>query len=982
MSGTRSKGRRWNGALWAAAGLLVAVGMAMGAGAALAAEGPPSTPMEELRYDHAFFPGTAYDPAIPTPESVLGFRPGDRAASPHEIETYLGALAEASPRAELREYARSHEGRPLHVLVISSPANMARLEEIRAGMDRLADPRGLEDGEAARLVDSLPAPAWLAYSIHGDETSGSDASMAVAYHLVAGSSPEVEKILADVVVLIDPVMNPDGRHRFLQQVTEFRGKSPNLDDQSLLRGYWPWGRGNHYLFDLNRDWILGVHPETRGRIREAALWHPLLFVDVHEMGTQDTYLFSPAREPRNPHFPESRRRWNSLFAREQSQAFDRWSWLYYTGEWNEGWYPGYSDSWGEFRGAVGILYEQSRYTEDGMRIAGGDVLTYRGAVHRQAVSSIANLATLAAHRGERLEDFVAEKREAVAADGPYGDRTFAVLPTANRSRLGDFLDLMALQGFEVYAAEREVEVAGGVDPLGVSFGRRRLPAGTILIPNRQPEARLLAAMLELDAPMPAGYLERERRSILRTGQSSIYDLTAWNLTMFYGLQGLALEGGLPAGARRLDGSGGEAPAAPVPPAASGEAVARIVDGADDASVALAARLLERGVQVRVADEPFTLGESAFERGSVVVLPFDNRRFDGEAGAVTDAAAGELGLAVTAVDTGLGEADLPDLGGGHFHRLEPPRIALLARQGVDANDFGSIWHAIDTRLGIRHSHLDREFLSFNDLRRYNVLVLPNVWWGELTEEERGILKTWVEGGGTLIAVAGAAAQVAAPESEITTVRRLQDVLDELDAYELALDRERLAREGLSTDPESVWSHTLEAAPAYPWDAASTAERPAAEVLERQDLWGRMFMPQGAFLAARVDPEHWLGFGAGEVLPVLFERSSQVLMADSRAAAPVRVGVLREKPGAEAARIGWSAVPAGHELRVRMSGLVWPEAASRLANTALVTREAKGHGQVILFAVSPTFRGASRGTERLLLNALVLGPGFGADAPIEP
>ena len=964
---------------------LAALAITIGLATAAAAELPP-TENPELVYDQPFFPGTEYDPAIPTPESVLGFRPGDRAAFPHEIETYLERLAAASPRAHLREYARSYEDRALYRLAISSPANIERLDAIQQGLARLADPRGLSDADAKRLLDEMPATAWMAYSIHGDETSGSDASLAVAYHLAAADSDEVRSLLDEVVVLIDPMQNPDGRHRYLQQIAEGRGKSPNLDDQSLLRGYWPWGRGNHYLYDLNRDWILGVNPETRGRIREAASWNPLLLVDIHEMGAQDTYLFSPARKPGNPHLSAAYGRYANLFAREQSEAFDRHNWLYYTGEWNEGWYAGYTDAWGGFRGALGILYEQSRYAEDGVRIANGDVMTYRGAVHRQAVSSLANLATLAAHRRPMLEGFLTEKRQSVSAGGPYADRTFAILPTANRSRLADFLDLMDLQGFEVHVADQEIVVAGGIDQLGVRFGRRKLPAGTILLANRQPQARLLATMLEFDAPMPESYLARERRSLLRTGRTSIYDLTAWNLTMFYGLESVTIDGGLPSGARRLDAATDAVAGPPLAPTpAAGEPVAWIVDGADDASVAYAARMLERGVALRVANENFELGGATFSRGSVVLLPFDNRRFDGDWAAHAATTAGELDLALVPVATGLGDGDLADLGGDHFRRLEAPRIAVFARQGIDPNDFGSIWHAIDQRLAIRHSHIDREFLSGNDLRRYNVLVLPNVWWGQLDEGERSRLEDWVEDGGTLIGIAGGAGRLTGEDGGLSAVRGLSAVLENLDEYELALERERQWRTGEVPAAADVWSHTP-AEPVYPWDGAGDEDlaRPPADELERRDGWGRMFMPQGAFVAARVHPEHWLTYGTGDELPMLFQRSSRLLMAAGRVEAPVRVGVLRSSPGAEAARIGWSTVPAGHELRVRMSGLLWPEAAARLANSALVTRESKGAGQVILFASPPTFRGATRGAERLLMNALVYGPGVGARGavPVSP
>ncbi len=427
---------------------------------------PQPTPVQGLAYDVPFFPGTAYDPSIPTPEDLLGFMPGERAAFPHEIELAILAWGESSPRVTVVEYARSHEGRALYYAIITSPANHARIDSIRSGLARLADPRGLDSGEAEALITGLPGTAWLAYSIHGDETSGADAALAVIYHLAAAQGDPVEGMLDDLVVLIDPMMNPDGRNRFLQQIAEHRGTQPNVDDQSLLHaGYWPWGRTNHYGFDLNRDWILGVNPETKGRIREASLWHPLLFVDAHEMGSQDTYLFSPQRDPRNPHVPSNRDKWGRLFAEEQSQAFDAYGWAYYTGEWNEGWYPGYSDVWGEFRGAVGILYEQAGFAEDGVRRPGGAVHTYREAVHHQAVSSIANLMTLQDNVADIRRDILAERRAAVSADGPFAKRTFAVLPTSNRSRLRGFVDLMELQGFEYYLTTTDFR-ASGTDQLG------------------------------------------------------------------------------------------------------------------------------------------------------------------------------------------------------------------------------------------------------------------------------------------------------------------------------------------------------------------------------------------------------------------------------------------------------------------------------------------------------------------------------------
>lgn len=936
---------------------------------------PEPTPLQGLAYDVDFFPGTTYDLSVPTPESILGFRPGDRAAFPHEIEQALRVWGDSSSRVTVVEYARTHEGRALYYLIITSPANHARIDSIRAGLARLADPRGLGDSEAEALITGLPGTAWLAYSIHGDETSGSDAALAVIHHLAAAQGDPVESLLDDLVVLVDPMMNPDGRNRFLQQIAEHRGTQPNVDNQSLIHaGYWPWGRTNHYGFDLNRDWILGVNPETRGRIREASQWYPLLFVDAHEMGSQDTYLFSPQREPRNPHVPTNRDKWGNLFARQQSEAFDSYGWAYYTGEWNEGWYPGYSDVWGEFRGAVGILYEQAGFAEDGVRRPGGAIHSYREAVHHQAVSSMANLMTLQENVGDLRRDVLAERRGAVSADGPYARRTFAVLPSGNQSRVDGFADLMELQGFEFFRTTSDFR-ASGFDQFGASFEGRTIPVGTILIPNRQPEGHQVATMLEFDTRMTPDYVERERKAILRTGSSTIYDVTAWNITMMHGLEALTLDTGLPSG---VEPYGSAQPTAASP--AAGGAVAWGIDGSDDASVSVAARLMEVGVEVRLAERAFDLAGVELPRGSLVVLRNDNREFEGDLAATVQAAAAEAGLASAALTSGLGEGELPDLGGGHFDRLEPPRIALVSRDGMSVYDFGSIWYTIDHRIGIRHSHIDGGSLGRSDLRRYNVIVLPDRWFGSWSEETLEAIEDWVMAGGTLIAIGRSAGLVAGDESTLSRVRLLRDVLDDLDTYGDQVLREWMALEGIAPDSAAVWSHTAGMASSVPWQQADGADRDEGD-LERLDRWQRMFMPAGAVVAGRTDQEHWLTYGTSPTLPVLYT-TSRVLMSAGGVQAAVRAGVYRDAPGTSATRVGWSVIPAGQALDLRMSGLLWPEAGERLANAALVTRERKGNGQVILFATSPTFRASTRGTERVLVNALIYGPGLGARQAIEP
>ncbi|MEC9374697.1 MAG: M14 family metallopeptidase [Planctomycetota bacterium] len=948
----------------------------------------PAAEVTDIDYGGPFLDGQRYNGAIPTPRSLLGYPVGQQAATHEEIERCLIAWDQATEMTRLVEYARSYEDRPLYYMVISSQANMERLDEIKANLQKIADPRSAGSGEADRLVRNTPPVAWMAYSIHGDEMSGADAALAAIYHLIASDDDAVRRMRDELVIIVDPNMNPDGRDRFIRSIREAEGNVPNVDDQSLIHaGRWPWGRTNHYLFDLNRDWILGVHPETRGRIAAVNEWKPLLFVDCHEMGAQDTYLFSPSREPVNPNLPQARKQWWDVFAKDQAAAFDRFGWPYYTGEWNEEWYPGYSSSWAGFRGAVGILYEQAGVNHVGVRRPEGTVLTYRQSVHHQFVSTMANLVTFLEHHDELMRGFVEERRDAVSADAPFAERVFAIPPRGNRSRLERFVELMQLQGFDVLRAEREF-TAAGVDQLGREHDEITLPAGTALIPNRQPEAHLVAAMLEFDPQMSSEFLTDERREILRTGSSKLYDTTAWNTTMMHGLEAYALSGGMPGNAEEWETESRQIGALP------GEtSIGWVIMGDDDNANAVAGHLMVRGVEVRAARKESTFGDVSFPRGSMLVTLNDNRLYGGDVRAAVEEVCRSFGVAATPLSTGLGEGnEVADIGGEYFVLLERPRIAVVGGMPISPYGYGEVWHHIDHRLGLPAAYIDSDSLSRADLRRYNVIVLPDRWGGGLPAGQIEALRTWVRSGGTLIAIGGSAEALANEESELSSVRSLGDVLGDLSEYEIAVLREWEART-ISIESDDIWAHAPADELDYPW-ARAESDGLSEEERKRRDDWQRLFTPQGAMIAARVDDRHWLTFGVNEPLPVLYAGDTALMASDG---AVVRLGVYspvedaaddaaegdgEESEGEEAIRIGWAPTPQGHEMRLRMSGLLWPEAAHRIANAAVVTRERRGDGQVILFAVDPVFRGATLGTARLLTNAIVCGPGMGASHPIEP
>ncbi len=953
-----------------------------------------------LAYTAPFFEGATYDRSVPPPEAVLGQMHATRLSHHGEIVELFRRWAAASDRMELFEHGRTHEDRELVHAVVSSPENLARLDAILADAAHLADPRGLPDGDADRLLDELPGIAWMGYSIHGDELSGADAAVALGYHLVASRDDDVARLLDELVVVIDPCMNPDGRERIVGMIEQSTGRVPILDYDTMQRGRWPWGRGNHYLFDMNRDWMDGTQPETRARWAAVRRYRPHLFVDAHEMGPLDTFLFYPQARPHNPDLPSTLDAWHGRFAAGQAAAFDRFGWTYYTREWADGWGPFYSDAWASLGGAVGILYEQASTAGFPLRDAEGRVRTYRESVHHQVVSSWANLRTLAERRRDVLADRLAWARAAVAADTPGNDEVFVLMSGRHPGREADLVAALVAQGVEVYRTTDHVTLDAARDREGRVHETLDVPPGSWLVPARQPERARVRSTLAFDVPMTEETLRLERRDLETKGETRIYDVTAWSQPLRADLEAYWATGAA-TGARVEAVEPSEGGLATGPGVAAPDvAVAFVVDGALDASVAFAARAMEAGLVVRLADEPFRTDGRSYPRGSVVARRSDN---DAPFAARVETAAREAGVTAWPTRTARSPDDGPDLGGGHFLLLERPRVAMLSNMPVAPDVFGHLWHHLDREVGVPTAHLDAAVFGGADLRRYNVLVVPAGYGlGGVLEPMKESIAAWVAGGGTLVAC-GNAVDVFAREGGVGSVRRRRDVLDELDGWRVAARREREARE-ISVDVEALWAPPVAQgaggaerdARAIGADAdaegaagsdddGSDDERPGDDGpgddaggptprpadatkdgdatrdpdAKRQDAWMRRFSPAGAIVRGLVDERHWITSGCDGELPVLVSGSTALVARD-----PVRTAV----------RLG----PADG---LRLSGLLWPEARERLAESAWLTVERVGRGQVVLFAATPSWRGQEPASARLFANAVVYGPGAGADAPID-
>ena len=903
-----------------------------------------------------------YEDNIDHPSQFLDFNYGDRVASPEQITNALGKWSKQSTKLKVVEYARTHEDRPLHAVFISSSNNLNNLNNIKNNISKLSDARKTSDREAAQIINNLPAVAWMAYSIHGNETSGADAAMGVIYHLIASKDEDILNMLDEMIIIIDPLMNPDGRARFAKNLEQYRGTAPNYDDQSLLHtGDWPYGRTNHYYFDLNRDWLYLTQPETQGRVALINQWRPQILVDGHEMGSQDTFMTGPPREPINKNIDTDLIKWGNVFAQDQATAFDENNWRFYTGEWHEDLYPGYS-FYVQFRGTLGILYEQSRMAEDGVKRPEGTIQSYKESVHHQFISTLTNLNTLLINTKSIYKDYWDGRKYNISKESIYADKTYVVLPTNNKGRLNTLVEKLMAQDIEIYQNSKPINSSNVLKQNGDIEESFVIPVGSMIIPNNQPEAPLIAAFLEFDADINEAVLIEEKQKRLRNGSSIMYDTTAFNFTMMYGLPAITVPENI---------SNNLKPWAPssVIHEVNEDALMWAVDGDDDRSVAFAARLMEQDVQVRIIDKESNLSDHNLTRGSVAVIAMDNPEYKNLYNVVKKTAT-DLDVSVVSIESGFGSEELPDWGGRHFRLLNKPQIAILSHEGFNSYDVGVSWWSLDHHLGIRHSQLNSSLLSYGDLRRYNTIILPsgNPDIGNYSKE---ILIDWVKQGGTLIAN-NRAARLIASSGDFGDVKLLQQTFEDNESFNIDLMREIYSLNN-DLNKNEVNLNRVNFEIDYPWESVDKTY--TKDQLQMRDKWQSLLMPSGSMVAARSDQQHWLTFGTDDLIPVLYA-NNPILMTGGNAEAPIRIGELIKNDEVEEARaLNWSQIPQGFDLNVRMSGLVWPEASQRIANSAYLTREKIGKGQVILFSGEPNFRGSTIGTNRIWLNAVIYGSGLG-------
>ena len=703
------------------------------AGAARAADAPLLAPLSDAQQ----LPLPELDPAVPSPASHLGYPLGERFTRYGEILAYLRALDAASPRVAMWQIGETYEHRPLVLLAISTPENIARLDQLRAERAELDRTHAMSAEARSRLLAEMPAVVWLGYGVHGNESSSAEAAMAAAYVLAAGRGADAPD-LGRMVVLIDPLLNPDGRERYVNNYLSRRGSASNPDPSSYEHSEpWPGGRGNHYFIDMNRDWAWATQVETEARIDEMNVWEPQVYVDFHEMSADATYFFPPTAEPHHPAFGAGTRRWLDTFGRGNAAAFDRMGWPYYVGEEFDFFYPAYGDTYPTLRGGIGMTYE----------VAGGggagSVVDREGSgrwhladrVARHLATSLATVSTSAAQHRQLLADFVAQRDEQARAGG----RLFVW--RADQQEAAELAELLGRHGIAVGKLRRDEEIEA--KPVAGGEPRRvRLAAGSWAVSTAQPLGALARALLEREATLPEAFVEAQRARASEHLEAQFYDVTAWALPLAYNLEAWMSEDQVSLEPAPPRPAGGAAPPA---------RVGWLVPPQGLETYRLAAALLREGIGFRVGLEPTAAGSRALPAGTLFVPRAGRDTLDARLGRLAE----EAGVELVPVDTSLTSGGIP-LGSERMVPVRPPRIGLVAGPGIASTSFGSLWHLLDRGVGLEHSVVDVTSLGSLELSRFGALLLPDGGgYGRLGDEDVARLSAWVERGGVLVAVGDAA-----------------------------------------------------------------------------------------------------------------------------------------------------------------------------------------------------------------------------------
>ncbi len=717
---------------------------------------------------------------LKSPEDFLGYKIGSRFTPHWKIVNYFNHVAaNATSWMKLQQYGETNEGKPLLLAFISSADNMKHLEEIRYNNLRLAN---LAAGRTALEEENAPAIVWLSYNVHGNEPSSSEAAMLTLYALTDPSNARTKEWLKNTVVIIDPCVNPDGRDRYVNWYNSAVGKK--LNPQRLAREHrepWPQGRTNHYNFDLNRDWAWQTQVESQQRITVYTQWMPQVHVDYHEQGVNEPYYFAPAAEPYHEVITPWQREFQASIGKNNAKYFDQNNWLYFTKEVFDLFYPSYGDTYPVYNGSIGMTYEQGGISAGlGVLNDEADTLTLTDRAMHHFTTSLSTVEVSSLNANRLIKEFRKYFNTAVTTGvGEYKSYVIKNQPQ-DAQRIDQLLELLDKNGIQYSLGSGSGKgynyVTGKEEPF-------TLGANDILISAYQPRSALTNVLFEPKSKL---------------SDSVTYDITAWSLPYVYGLTAWASKDKI----------------AVVRPVTKAKAVNKettygyVLPWIGVRSAKAAGQLLQKGILLRYAEEPFEMNGNKFDRGAIIILKTANKKYNNlfaTAREVADACNVQLyPVSGGMVDKGF------DFGSDKVHPMKAPRVVMATGDAIGTTAAGSLWHFFEQEIDypvtlVQVTDIDR--LNWNEV---DVLIMPDGNYRFLSnKDDMEAFKGWVNRGGRVIAMESAVAQLAKAEWGIKAKKADDTDKKDSNSYSALKVYQYREREAVSGGtPGSIWKVTLD------------------------------------------------------------------------------------------------------------------------------------------------------------------------------
>lgn len=652
----------------------------------------------------------SYNQNIPTPKSVIGHEVGDWHVTHDKLALYMQTLAAASDRITIEDRGTTFEGRPLLLLTITAPANHGNIENIRKNHVALT-----ESNAASQNTANMPIVVYQGFSIHGNEPSGANAGMAVAYYLAAAQGPKIDELLQNTVILFDPSYNPDGLQRFAYWANMHKAKNINPDPND--REYsevWPGGRTNHYWFDMNRDWLPVQLPESRARIKSFHNWYPNILTDHHEMGTNASFFFQPGIPSRtHPLTPKKNQRLTGDIAKFHAKAFDKIGSFYYTEESFDDFYYGKGSTFPDINGSIGILFEQASSRGHAQESENG-ILTFPFTIRNQFTAALSTLEAAVSMRKEILDyqrEFFSNARNEANGGGAivFGDEKDA-------SKAYHLAEILQRHKITFHEIKQDFS----------SNGKNYKKGHAYVIPKNQKQHRLIKAMFE-------------KRTTFQ--DSLFYDISAWSFPLAFNLDYNEKASLNNAGTVITDLQ------QPTPATPATSQYAYLMEWHDYYAPKALNMILKKELRAKVGMKQFSMGGTDYDYGTILI-PVQNQDMSAaEVAAAIKEISAETHVRFHAASTGLTQGI--DLGSNQFRALEMPKVAMVIGDGINPYDAGEMWHLFDTRFDMLLTKIDSRDFGRADLSSYTDIILPNSWGSALDKDDAEKLKTWVKAGGTLI-----------------------------------------------------------------------------------------------------------------------------------------------------------------------------------------------------------------------------------------